>query len=87
MGYQCVSCGKKKADFENGHYICRDDECGAIWWGAFDKPFAGSPGKGYQCKHCQRNTLHWTGQVQSVYIYRCSVCGFALLEPSSTENN
>lgn len=85
MGYRCPTCEESKAKYENGHYVCQNDDCGAIWWGAFDKPSAGSPGRGYPCKHCQRNTLHWTGQIDSVHIYRCSICGFAQLESSSEE--
>jgi|CXWL01.1.fsa_nt_gi DNA-directed RNA polymerase subunit RPC12/RpoP len=82
-GYKCPTCSEMKGAYENGHYVCGNKSCGAIWWGTFDKPSAGEPRKGYKCHQCGKQTVHPMGVLNKVALWRCSTCGAAQLEPLS----
>lgn len=80
MSFKCPTCNQRTAVEENGLYRCSDEECGAIWWGPFDRPYAGKKQKGYKCPNCTRQTIHPVGEISKVTVYRCSSCGAAILE-------
>ena len=82
-GNKCPACGHEKGNYEKGAYHCGNQDCGAIWWGPFDRPHAGQPRKGYACFHCGAHTLHPLGQVRDVAVWRCSICGSVQVEPAN----
>jgi len=79
-GYKCPTCEGNIGKYENGCYICTDEDCGAIWWGPFDQPSAGEKGKGHKCPHCQRQTVHLVATLNEIKIWRCSTCAATQIE-------
>jgi hypothetical protein len=78
-GYQCPECSASTAKYEKGAYHCKNVDCGAVWWTAFDRPYAGEPRKGDKCVTCYNNTVHPIGEVAGGNIRRCSVCATTIV--------
>lgn len=78
-GAYCPECGKQTGQFNKGNYQCSREECGAVWWTAFDKPSAGKPRKGYKCSCCGNQTVHPVATVAGAKIWRCSVCATTIV--------
>jgi len=79
-GYTCPECGKAVGKHEKGAFHC--PSCKTVWWGAFDRPSAGQPRKGYKCKSCGNQTVHPLATVASAKIWRCSVCASTIVKPT-----
>ncbi len=77
-GSKCPTCGSYTLREQNGVHKC--SSCGTVSWSAFDRPSAGKPRKGYACGTCGNFTVHPLGDVANATIWRCSVCGWSIVE-------
>lgn len=82
-GSKCPTCESFTLRESNGVWEC--SSCASVCWTAFDRPSAGKPRKGYGCGNCGNNTVHPVCEVGGATIWRCSVCGWALVEKQKRE--
>ena len=81
-GHKCPFCRESRSHLVRGAYQCKNEECLCIWWTPFTQPFAGQSGKGQKCMHCDNNTIHSVGTLESVTIWRCTICASIMVKPN-----